>query len=80
MEQLKKHLDQLKPEIDKAAERIGLNKLKEELAEKQAKMAKPDFWQDNLAAQETSAKKKPTLPEKLDPGKICKIPFCKRIE
>jgi peptide chain release factor 2 len=66
MEQLKKHLDQLKPEIDKAAERIGLSKLKEELAEVQAKMAKPDFWQDNLAAQETS-KKEADLTRKIGP-------------
>jgi peptide chain release factor 2 len=66
MEQLKKQIGQLKSEIDKASERIGLNKLKTQLAKVQEQMAKPDFWQDNLVAQETS-KKEAELTRKIEP-------------
>jgi peptide chain release factor 2 len=66
MEQLKKQIGELQSEINQACERIGLDKLKEELEHVRSQMAEPDFWQDNLAAQETS-KKEADLVRRIEP-------------
>ncbi len=66
MEQLKKRAGQLASEVDEACQRIGLEKLETELKELRAKMAAPDFWSDNLAAQETS-KKEADLTRRIEP-------------
>jgi peptide chain release factor 2 len=68
MEQLKKLIQELQSEIDQAGERIGLNKLEEELKQVRTKMAAPDFWHDNLKAQEVS-KKEADLVRRIDPWK-----------
>jgi peptide chain release factor 2 len=68
MEQLKKRLDSLSSEINQAAERIGLEKLEEELKVAREVMRRPDFWADNLAAQQTS-KKEADLSRRIEPWK-----------
>jgi peptide chain release factor 2 len=56
MDSLKKQISELLSEINTAAARIKLDELNKELAELRAKMAAPDFWQDNKTAQEISKK------------------------
>jgi peptide chain release factor 2 len=68
MEQLKKRLDSLSSEINQAADRIGLEKLEEELKVAREVMRRPDFWADNLAAQQTS-KKEADLSRRIEPWK-----------
>jgi peptide chain release factor 2 len=68
MEQLKKKIDQLKSEIDQAYDRIGLEKLVSELNDLRAQMQQPDFWQDNLKAQDVS-KQEAELARRIDPWK-----------
>jgi peptide chain release factor 2 len=68
MEQLKKRLDSLSSEINQAADRIGLEKLEEELKVAREVMRRPDFWSDNLAAQQTS-KKEADLSRRIEPWK-----------
>jgi peptide chain release factor 2 len=66
MEPLKKRITELKSEIDKACERIGLKKHEDELKKLRAEVAAPDFWQDNIKAQEVS-KKEADLARRVEP-------------
>jgi peptide chain release factor 2 len=66
MEPLKKKIEQLKSEIDQACDRIELDKLQNELKQAREDMARPDFWQDNLKAQEVS-KKEADLARRIEP-------------
>jgi peptide chain release factor 2 len=66
MEPLKKKIEQLKSEIDQACDRIGLDKLQNKLKQAREEMARPDFWQDNLKAQEVS-KKEADLARRIEP-------------
>jgi peptide chain release factor 2 len=56
MEPIAKKIEQLKSEIDQACDRIGLNSLQDELKSVREDMARQDFWQDNLKAQNVSKK------------------------
>jgi peptide chain release factor 2 len=66
MEQLKKRLEALVLEIKKATEKVGLDNLIAEHGELSVQMLKPDFWQDNLKAQEIS-KKEASLVRRIKP-------------
>jgi peptide chain release factor 2 len=66
MDNLKKKVGRLESDITQAIDRIGLQNLEAELKELRAQMQKPDFWQDNLAAQETS-KKEADLAKRVEP-------------
>jgi peptide chain release factor 2 len=56
MEPIAKKIEQLKSEIDQACDRIDLNSLQDELKSAREDMARQDFWQDNLKAQNVSKK------------------------
>lgn len=66
MESLKQKARQLQSEINQAAERIGLEKLETELKDARTWMQRPDFWQDNLKAQEVS-KREASLARRVEP-------------
>ncbi len=68
MDDLKKQLATLQTEVSQATEKIGLTQLDAELTELQNKMQQPDFWADNMKAQEVS-KKEATLKSRLAPWK-----------
>lgn len=51
MDNVKQQISQLKSEIDKAIEQIKFNDIKLKINELEKVVQKPDFWQDNLAAQ-----------------------------
>ncbi len=51
MEQVKQRIKQLQKEVSAALTKLHAPQLNAELVELQTKMAAPDFWQDNMAAQ-----------------------------
>jgi peptide chain release factor 2 len=54
MEDIKRLAKQLKANIEQALKKIDAPALEAEIKAAQAQMAKPDFWQDNQKAQQTS--------------------------
>ncbi|MBI5906886.1 hypothetical protein HY857_02420, partial [Candidatus Saccharibacteria bacterium] len=66
MDQLKAQVAHLKGEINAVYARLDLSKLKSELDELRANMAKSDFWADNKKAQVTS-KREADLARRIKP-------------
>ncbi|MGH7156755.1 MAG: peptide chain release factor 2 [Candidatus Saccharimonadales bacterium] len=66
MEQLKKQILSLQEEVSKAAQRIGLESLEANLKKLREQIGQPNFWKDNLKAQEVS-KEKATLARRAEP-------------
>jgi peptide chain release factor 2 len=66
MEPLEKRITALQSEFARACERIKLKEQEDVLKKIRAEIAAPDFWQDNLHAQETS-KKEADLARRIDP-------------
>jgi peptide chain release factor 2 len=66
MEQLANRIETLNKEIAQATERMGLSKLQKEAQELRSEMEKPDFWHDNMRAQEVS-KKEANLSARIQP-------------
>lgn len=54
MDDITRRADQLSKQLTQALHNIDLPRLQGEIAEAQAAMAKPDFWQDNMKAQQTA--------------------------
>lgn len=54
VEQIKQQLQTLLKEVTQALTKIGADALRAEVTDLQAKMARPDFWQDNMAAQKVA--------------------------
>ena len=52
MDKLKQQLQTLSAQLDAAWQKLHADALQKDLIELQSKMAEPDFWQDNQAAQE----------------------------
>lgn len=59
-------MEQLRSEVNQACERIGLDGLEQELKNLREQMARSDFWQDNIKAQEIS-KKEADLARRIEP-------------
>jgi peptide chain release factor 2 len=66
MEQLKKQILELQESVSEAAGRLGLEKLEQELSELRTQIGQPDFWKDNLKAQEVS-KQEAELAKRAEP-------------
>lgn len=66
MDELSKRINNLRDEIARAAERIGLDELGIELSDLRAQMQQPDFWSDNKKAQ-VIAKQEADLAKRIDP-------------
>src|SRR5688572_23058213 len=56
MDNLSAELTELRTALDQALAKLSIDKKSAELAELTAKMAEPDFWQDNQAAQVTATR------------------------
>ncbi len=66
METLKKRIQELQEAVSEAAKSIGLEKLEAELSDLRVQISQPDFWKDNLKAQEAS-KKEADLARRVEP-------------
>jgi peptide chain release factor 2 len=54
MDDIIRRTDQLSKQVEQALHKIDLPRLQKEIADAQVDMAKPDFWADNLKAQQTA--------------------------
>ncbi len=68
MEQIAKKAKDLAAEVTQALKRINITELEQELKELGILIQNPDFWQDNLRAQEIS-KKQADLTRRIEPWK-----------
>ncbi len=66
METLKKRIDELREEVKKATEKIGLAEFETEIGQLREQMQKPDFWQNARKAQELS-KREADLARRISP-------------
>lgn len=66
MDEIAKHASELLKNIDTAFKKLDLSARQTELADIQQKMTAPDFWQDNLKAQEV-AKREAKIKAQIEP-------------